>query len=217
MLWTHKLPQQNIKITNFLTQQFKLAGYELVGKVTGDPNPESAKYNALSFTVAKTLSARTYRVVYRQANITPDRPGAFLSLWKRPSVCISTNKKNNKPIPLDSDEFDFLFIRVENKSDYQTEEPLNINSSESTTNGYFLFPTAVLTQKGIVASIKHKGKTAFRVFPPWSKGRDCNASEATKRFSQSAKKTQQWQVLYFVDTCVDTENTSRALANLLSS
>ena len=59
----------------------------------------------------------------------------------------------------------------------------------------FIFPVSVLIKKGIVSSLKSKGKTGFRVFPPWSQDR---GMVGTKVFSESGKKTQRWQIPFFL-------------------
>ena len=63
-------------------------------------------------------------------------------------------------------------------------------------HGMFIFPVSLLIKKGIVPSTKNKGKTGFRVFPPWS---DDRGVAGTKVFSELGKKTQQWQLLYFLE------------------
>jgi len=60
----------------------------------------------------------------------------------------------------------------------------------------FIFPISLLIAKGIVSSVKNKGKTGFRVFPPWSQDRGISGS---KVFSESGKKTQRWQIPFFVE------------------
>ncbi|WP_392339283.1 MepB family protein [Moritella marina] len=47
-----------------------------------------------------------------------------------------------------------------------------------------------------MSSEQSKGKTGFRVFPPWSQDRGVTG---TKVFSESGKKTQRWQFPYFVE------------------
>lgn len=53
--------------------------------------------------------------------------------------------------------------------------------------GQFIFPKEVLWQKGFVSKEVKGGKRAMRVYPPWDIAD-----------SKQAKKTQEWQLLYFV-------------------
>ena len=54
--------------------------------------------------------------------------------------------------------------------------------------GLFVFPKSILHQKGVVSDGTKEGKRALRVYPPWD----------TATNSQ-AKKTQQWQLDYFLE------------------
>jgi len=111
-----------------------------------------------------------------------------LAVWQRPS---SPSINGNKPIPLRFNELDYLLVQVERHPDA-------VNSTEvmqGTKNGMFIFSVSVLIEKGIVSSEKSKGKTGFRVFPPWSQDRGV---VGTKVFSESGKKTQRWQLPYFL-------------------
>ncbi len=163
-----------------LIKEFVPSGYQITQKVTLDPTPESAKYEGLNF----HLNGRS--IVYRKGKVTSDRPGAFLAVWQRPSE----DSNNNKPIPLTSDDLDYLFIQVESHSNIVE------GLEHSTKYGMFIFPVSLLVEKGILASVKSKGKTGFRVFPPWSEDR---GGVGTQLFSESGKKTQHWQIPFFVD------------------
>ena len=55
--------------------------------------------------------------------------------------------------------------------------------------GQFIFPKNVLCEKGIISCNGKEGKRAMRVYPPWDK---TNSSQA--------KKTQDWQLKYFIKT-----------------
>ena len=163
-----------------LIKELVPSGYQITQKVTLDPTPESAKYEGLNF----HLNGRS--IVYRKGKVTSDRPGAFLAVWQRPSEDLN----NNKPIPLTSDDLDYLFIQVESHSNI-------VEGLEHRTKyGMFIFPVSLLVEKGILASVKSKGKTGFRVFPPWSEDR---GGVGTQLFSESGKKTQHWQIPFFVD------------------
>jgi len=163
------------EVESLLRKYFSPVGYKITKAVELDAVPENSKYEALIF----SLNER--RIVYRKGNLTPDRPGAFLSIWQRP-VIEATN--GNKPIPLKSEQLDHLFIQVESESE----------------RGLFIFPVAILKEKGIVVSSTKKGKTGFRVFPPWSQDR---GAVGTKVFSESGKKTQRWQLPYFIEMAND--------------
>lgn len=159
------------EVQTWLTVNFIPAGYCITKNAELDIIPENSKYHALNFELNE------FNIVYRKGNNTPDRPGAFVTVWKRP---ISGESNNNKPIALTSDELDYLFVYVENDVKY----------------GVFIFPITLLINKGIVSSLGKKGKTGFRVFPPWTEDR---GSVGMKVFSESGKKTQQWQKNYFVE------------------
>jgi hypothetical protein len=168
---------------SFLIKGFIPAGYEITTAVALDPVPESAKYEALVFSLDHK------NIVYRKGKVTPDRPGAFLAVWQRPPL---GNLDGNKPIPLKSNALDYLFVQVENHSSITTNDIL----VKSTRHGMFIFPVSLLIEKGIISSTKNKGKTGFRVFPPWS---DDRGVDGTQVFSESGKKTQRWQLPYFLD------------------
>ena len=164
-----------------LSKAFFPAGYEITKSLELDGIPESSQYEGLVFSI------NDKSIVSRKGNVTPDRPGAFLAIWKRPF-----SEKENKPIPLQSDDLDYLFVQVEEHS--------NITSTEKSINtlksGMFIFPVSLLVKKSIVSSETSKGKTGFRVFPPWSEDRGV---VRTNVFSESGKKTQRWQLPYFVE------------------
>ncbi len=168
-------------LTSLLQKNFVSAGYEITQTPVLDPAPENAKYEALTFTL------HNKNIVYRKANVTPDRPGAFLSVWQRPSPTTASNK----PIPLISSDLDYLFVHVEEDANIERSAEL----IQKHKQGIFIFPTTLLIKKGIVSSDKGKGKTGFRVFPPWSSDRGVKGS---KVFSTSGKKTQAWQLPYFL-------------------
>ena len=169
------------ELESLLVKVFVPAGYQITKKVELDPVPESSKYEALNF----SLNDRS--IVYRKGKVTSDRPGAFLAVWQRPGL---ESANGNKPIPLTSSELDYLFIHVESHSNIS--EALEHRSKY----GMFIFPVSLLIEKGIVSSVKSKGKTGFRVFPPWSQDRGI---VGTKVFSESGKKTQRWQIPFFLE------------------
>lgn len=175
-------------VESLLINEFSSLGFNITADVSLDTVVENAKYEALNF------SLNDRRIVYRKGNVTPDRPGAFLSVWQRP---VLETSNGNKPVPLKSDELDYLFIQVEDESD----------------RGLFIFPVATLKEKGIVSSATKKGKTGFRVFPPWSQDRGV---VGTKVFSESGKKTQRWQLPYFIGIGKDGSIDSGELKKILS-
>ncbi len=76
-------------------------------------------------------------------------------------------------MPYDTnDSFDVLVVSVRNTKHF----------------GQFVFPKNVLWQKGLVSKDEDGGKRAMRVYPPWDIAD-----------SPQAKKTQAWQLPYFVE------------------
>ncbi|RKF19749.1 hypothetical protein DBZ36_04630 [Alginatibacterium sediminis] len=187
------------EILRLLTQEFVPAGYLISSKVSLDPVAESVKYDALHF------SLNDKRIVYRKGKVTPDRPGAFLALWQRPAPQAT---EANKPVPYTSSDLDFLFVRVEGHSMISDEIEQSLNC------GLFVFPVSVLVDKGIVSSPTSKGKTGFRVFAPWSQDR---GTVGTKVFSASGKKTQRWQLPFFLEVdekgLIDTNKLNKLLSH----
>lgn len=121
-------------------------------------NLESKEYGACSF----TLNGKS--IQFRVSKITPTKIGQFVTIWKR--------NKEGITEPYDSsDQLDFIIIY-----------------SESGENaGYFLFPIAVLIEKGIISDKNKQGKRGIRVYPPWDIA-----------VNKQAQKTQSWQTNYFV-------------------
>jgi hypothetical protein len=118
---------------------------------------ESAEYQACSFKL------NLFEIIHRFSKITPTKIGQFVTIWKR----------NNKGItaPIDcSDNFDFIII----------------TSTSSENLGQFVFPKALLIEKGIISYNSTSGKRGIRVYPPWD-----------IPTSKQAKKTQIWQTKYF--------------------
>ena len=164
------------ELSNLLKDVFLPAGYELTSDVELDIVPENSKYSAFNF------SLNNQRIIFRKAKVTPDRPGAFVTVWQRPESPIDNN---NKPIPLKSTQLDYLFVRVQKHGE-----------AVKKRDGFFVFPVSVLIKKSIVTLENGKGKTGFRVFPAWSADRGTNGM---KVFSDSGKKSQAWQLPYFVE------------------
>ena len=111
-------------------------------------------------------------VVFRIAKTTPTKIGQFVTLWKRPKPDEKPSALGNKTAPLHcNDGIDFVVVHAQNESNC----------------GQFIFNRTILVEKGIVASDNSRGKTAFRIYPPWSK------PQAT-----DALRSQKWQIQYFV-------------------
>jgi len=128
---------------------------------------ESKEYGACSFAM------NNRRIKFRVGKITPTKVGQFVTLWKRVGM---------GPIsPYDvEDPIDLFVISVRNRQHF----------------GQFVFPKAILREKGIVSQGGKGGKRAMRLYPPW---------DITD--NRQAEKTQAWQTGYFFeispDTCVD--------------
>lgn len=122
------------------------------------PEAESTEYNAYRFEINKKI------ICYREAKITPTKTGQFVTLWKR--------NLSGTIEPFDfCDTIDFVIIDVRKENNF----------------GQFIFPKAVLLEKGIFSTTTKEGKRATRVYPPW----DITTSK-------QAQKTQQWQLDYFL-------------------
>ena len=124
---------------------------------------ESTEYQSCSFKL------NSIEIIHRFSKITPTKIGQFVTIWKR----------NNKGItaPFDVlDNFDFIVI-----------------TSKSEKNlGQFVFPKAVLLEKGIISKNNISGKRGIRVYPPWD-----------IPTSKQAEKTQLWQTKYFYSISSD--------------
>lgn len=119
---------------------------------------ESSDYGASEFTI------NSHSIKFRVGKITPNKVGQFVTFWKR--IC------KGPILPYEfNDFFDFLVVSV------RAEDQL----------GQFVFPKAMLCEKGIVSHNGKEGKRAMRIYPPWDKTE-----------SSQAKKTQAWQLQYFI-------------------
>lgn len=75
-------------------------------------------------------------------------------------------------LPYDfNDSFDFLVVSARTENHF----------------GQFVFPKAVLCEKEIISSGEKEGKRAMRIYPPWDKADN-----------SQAKRTQAWQLQYFI-------------------
>ena len=119
---------------------------------------ESEDYGAAEFTI------NNHSIKFRVGKITPTKVGQFVTFWKRvgkgPILPYSFN-----------DSFDFLVVSARAENHF----------------GQFVFPKAVLCEKGIISSGEKEGKRAMRIYPPW---------DVTT--NSQAKRTQAWQLKYFI-------------------
>lgn len=150
-------------ITNTLHNHLKIAKelvYDKCGfEVTNlKPDAESVGYGACSF----QLNGK--RVQHRASKITPTKTGQFVTIWKRNKDGIT------EPFSV-SDNIDFIIISAKSDDNF----------------GQFIFPLAVLAEKGIITQNGKEGKRGIRVYPPWD--------IATNK---QAQKTQTWQTEYFM-------------------
>lgn len=119
---------------------------------------ESEDYGAAEF----TLNNRSIK--FRVGKVTPTKVGQFVTFWKRIG--------EGPILPYEfTDSFDFLVVSVRAENHF----------------GQFVFPKAVLCEKGIISSREKEGKRAMRIYPPWDKANN-----------SQAKKTQAWQLQYFI-------------------
>lgn len=168
---THKMRRSqfisglsSMKIHPHLVAAQKLA-YEPQGFICKniEQEAESQEYGACGFEM------NGHNIKFRVTKITPTKIGQFVTFWKR---------IGSGPImPYDmADAFDLLVVSVRTTNHF----------------GQFVFPKAVLCEKGFVSKAGKGGKRAMRVYPPW---------DVTD--SKQAQKTQAWQVQYFFDMSSD--------------
>lgn len=119
---------------------------------------ESREYEACRFTI------KNVHILSRTAKITPKKTGQFVTVWKR------IGKGPIEPFH-ETDNIDYYLINIR----------------EADQMGQFIFPKAVLIQKGIISSKNSMGKRAFRVYPPWSPAQN-----------KLAEKSKEWQKDYFL-------------------
>lgn len=120
---------------------------------------ESAEYKACYFKL------NDLHVRFRKAKITPTKIGQFVTLWKRVESGIIAPFE-------DTDSIDLVIVNVESGNQF----------------GQFIFPKSVLCQQGIFTVSQKEGKRGFRVYPPWD-----------KTDNKQATKTQNWQLNCFLD------------------
>lgn len=154
----------------------KKAVYESYGWVCKniEKEAESAEYGACTFEM------NGYRILFRVAKVTPTKVGQFVTLWKR------IGKGPIMPYDM-ADSFDLCVISVRNQYHF----------------GQFVFPKAVLYEKGIVSKDSKSGKRAMRVYPSW------NITD-----NPQAKRTQAWQLNYFFEINPDQSIDGRIVKRL---
>ena len=103
-------------------------------------------------------------------------------------VTIWKRNKDRQTAPFDSsDHIDFMVV----------------TSVKGSNRGQFIFPASIMIEKGIFFQNEKKGKRGIRVYPPWDKTQN-----------NQARKTQAWQIKYFL--LLNAENsTTKALATEL--
>lgn len=120
-----------------------------------------------------------YTIKFRKAKITPKKIGQFVTVWQRNATGITEPYTS-------ADPFDFYIIMTKDHDQI----------------GFFIFPRAILAEKGILTTAKKEGKRGFRVYPDWD-----------TPTNKQAIKTQQWQNLYFIDC---TNRTPQAIEKVKS-
>ncbi|MGY0231866.1 MepB family protein [Longispora urticae] len=116
---------------------------------------------------AHTFTLDGSAVVFRVARTTPTKVGQFVTLWRRSAA---------GPIrPFDTGDAVDLFVVAVGDG-----------------RGQFVFPRAVLVDRGVVSRDGVGGKRAIRVYPPW-----------VATTSRQAGATQSWQLGYFLPLPAD--------------
>jgi hypothetical protein len=114
---------------------------------------------------AAVASIGAQRLRLRVGRVTPRKVGLFVAVWRRSSA------GPTEPFP--ADDVDHLVILTR----------------ERQHTGQFVFPRSALRRHGIVSVAEQGGKRGFRVYPPWSRTDNAQAT-----------RTQAWQGAFFLDT-----------------
>jgi hypothetical protein len=109
---------------------------------------ESSTYAACTFDL------NGFKILYREAKITPTKIGLFVTIWKR------NNDVVTKPFDV-KDDIDFVIISCRVGNNF----------------GLFVFPKKVLGEKKIFTQNSIGGKRGIRVYPPWSKTENKQAKQ----------------------------------------
>jgi hypothetical protein len=142
--------------------------YEPLGLICNNlqQEAESSEYGACTFEM------NGQRIIFRVAKITPTKVGQFVTLWKR------IGKGPIMPYDV-NDPFDLVVVNV----------------SANGLFGQFVFPKAVLEEKGIISKKGIGGKRAIRVYPLWDIADN-----------PQAKRSQAWQLRYFFEVGQDNKD-----------
>jgi hypothetical protein len=119
---------------------------------------ESSEYGACHFKLNGN------EIKFRVSKITATKNGQFVTIWKRDEQGVT------QPFN-ETDDLDFIIIC----------------SRSGESFGQFIFPKAILVEKGIISVNDKEGKRGIRVYPPWD-----------KPTNKQAEKTQSWQTNYFL-------------------
>ncbi len=120
---------------------------------------ECEAYSGLNFHLNDRM------VKFRKAKVTPKKSGLFVTLWKRNA------RGQTEPFSI-AEPVDFYIIAAE----------------KDQNQGFFLFPKAILAEKGILTAKGKEGKRGFRVYPKWDFPEN-----------KQAEKTKNWQNSFFID------------------
>lgn len=98
-----------------------------------------------------------------------------------------------KITPTKTGQFVALWKRIENgpTQPYDASDPVDffiISTRKDHHFGQFIFPKSVLCEQGVFSTEGKGGKRGIRVYSPWD-----------TTFNRQAKKTQEWQIKYFLE------------------
>lgn len=133
-----------------------------ISAFTPDPNPEARAYSGCSYVLTGPDGLST-RTVFRAAKVTPTKAGLFVTLWQRGA------DGETRPYALTDDVETFI-----------------VWAATAAGCGYFHFPAGALAEHGILSGGTRPGKRGFRLYTPWDKNLNANAS-----------RTWDWQRNYF--------------------
>lgn len=101
-----------------------------------------------------------------------------------------------KITPTKAGQFVTIWKRVNNGpiQPYDATDPVDffvISTRKGEQFGQFVFPKTVLIKHNVISNNHKGGKRAIRVYPPWE-----------NNLNQQAKKSQKWQIEYFLDMSI---------------
>ncbi len=114
---------------------------------------ENKKYDGCEF------KASNHFICFRKGNITPNKTGHFVSLWKN-------NGGKNTPYNI-NDKYVIYMFYIE----------------DSDKKGIFIFPSTVLEKNKILSNNNNGGKLGFRLYAPWY-----DAPNKTSKITQNWQK-----------------------------